>query len=760
MPSLNLPRRLLCAAILATIGSQPAIAAKPGASGTARPLSCPSTPALPMPASTLTPEETSDDRVHVYADRAESKLNETTRFSGNVELGRGGLRLFADEAIYNQADNTLDANGHIHLHKEGGVTIVTPRLRYELDTERGAAENAQFALAAGAARGEAGLIRFEGRDALTLEGVHYTTCPPEQEDWYLRASELTLDKVSETGTAWNASIHFMHVPIFYSPYLSFPITEARKSGILTPFFGNSSNSGLILGVPYYFNLAPNYDDTLTLRVLEQRGAQALNEFRYLGKNYSGKLDLEYLPGDRVTDSDREALFYKHSQILSPRWSASADIQWVSDNSYFIDLGTSSTESSRTHLPRSLRLDYGGDIWRFSARAFTYQTLDATIPLADQPYQRLPQLVLTADSPSGPNRLRTSLESEWVSFYRPGDAPDVPGVVEPPTAGQRLDLQPSVSLPLRNAYFYITPKAAYRYTSWRLRLNADVDNPSPDESPSRSLPIYSLDSGLAFEREGRLGGQAYTQTLEPRVYYVYIPYKNQDSLPVFDSALPDFNFYNFFRENRFIGADRVGDANQATFAITSRFLLPGSGSELARVSLGQVQYFADQQVNLPPGTVTQANSDTIAEIYARLGQPWYLRSTMQWDNTVHETRNSGFYLYYRPESDRIVNLGWRYNNSLASVPDKQIDISTQWPLSSGWIGLARWNYSLPESRTIQAYAGLQYASCCWAFRLAGRQRLQPDSSVNNSLLFEFEFGGFSRMGETEDSPLKQGKFAFE
>lgn len=756
MPSQNLPRRLLCAAILATIGGQPALAAGLDAPNTPRPRSCPDAPALPMPDSSLTAAETDDERVHVYADRVESKLNESSRFSGNVELGRGGLRLFADEAIYNQADNTLDASGHIHLRKESGETIVTPLLRYELDTERGHAEDAQFAFAGNAARGTAGRIGFEGRDRLTLESVRYTTCPPGQDDWFLRASELTLDKASETGTAWNASIHFMQVPIFYSPYLSFPISAARKSGVLAPQFGHSSSSGFSLGVPYYFNLAPEYDDTLTLRVLELRGTQALNEFRYLGQNLSGRLDLEYLPGDRVTDTDREALFFKHAQSLSPLWSAAADIQWVSDNSYFIDLGDTAADSGQTHLPRSLRLDYGGSIWRFSARTVTYQTLDATIPLAEQPYQRLPQLVLTADSPSGPNRPHVALESEWANFYRPGHAPDVAGIVEQPFAGQRLDLQPSVSLPLRTSYLYFTPKAAVRHTSWRLGMNPDTDNPGPNESPERVLPIYSLDSGLAFEREGQVGDRAFAQTLEPRIYYVYIPYEDQDSLPVFDAALPAFSFYNFFRENRFTGADRVGDANQVTAAVTSRFLLPDSGVEQARVSIGQIQYFADQRVNLPPGTITQTSSDLIGEVSARLGQPWYLRGGVQWDNKESEMRRSSYYLHYQPKADRIVNLGYRYTKEL----ERLIDVSAQWPLTARWTGAAGWNYSLPESSTVQAYASLQYTSCCWAFRTTARNRQQPDGSVDNSVLFELELSGFAKMGETEESPLKQGKFIFE
>ncbi len=743
MPSKILSRRLLCAAILAALGSQPAVAAKLGAPKPTRPLSCPDTPALPMPAGSLTAGDASDERVHVYADHLDAKLDESARFHGNVELRRGGLHLFADDLLYNQAENSLDASGHIHMRKDNGETIRAPLLRYEIDTERGYTEDAQFAFAANAARGAAGRIRFEGRDLITLESVRYTTCPPGRDDWLLRASTLTLDKASEIGTAWNARITFMHVPIFYSPYLSFPLTDQRKTGFLAPHAGHSSSSGFFLTAPYYFNLAPNYDDTLTSRLFEKRGLQLANEFRYLGKSYSGNLDLEYLPNDRATDSDRQALFFRHHHILSPLWNASTDIQWVSDTSYFIDLGKGSAESSRTHLPRSLSLDYAGSIWRFSARALTYQTLDTTIPLNEQPYQRLPQLVLRADSPSGPNRPHGALESEWVNFYRSGYVPGQPG------AALRLDLLPSLSLPLRTSYYYFTPKAGYRYTSWR------VDNTGVDESPDRGLPIYSLDSGLAFERTGRIGDQAYTQTLEPRIYYVYIPYKNQDNLPVFDAALPAFSFYNFFRENRFVGADRVGDANQLTAAVTSRFLNP-NGIEQGRVSFGQVSYFADQQVNLPAGTVNQTRSDLIGEVNARLGLAWSVRAGLQWDSTERETRKGSFYTHYRPAADSIVNLGYRYTNSLEELTD----ISAQWPLTARWTGVARWNYSLPESRTVQAYAGLQYTSCCWAFRIAARHRLQPDSSVDNSVLFEFDLSGLAKMGDTEEDPLKQGRFIFE
>ena len=770
MPFNNLSRRLFCAALLAALGNQPAVAANLGAPNTTRPLSCPDTPALPMPAGNLTAQDAGDERVHVYADRVEAKLDESAHFQGNVELRRAGLHLFADKVLYNQKENSLDASGNIHLRKDDGETIRAPQLHYEIDTERGITEDAQFALARNAARGSAGRIQFEGRDQLILESVSYTTCPPGQDDWLLRASTITLDKANETGSAWNARVSFMHVPIFYSPYLSFPLTDQRKSGLLAPNAGRSSSSGFFISVPYYFNLAPNYDDTLTARLFEKRGVQLTNDFRYLGRRYSGNLDLEYLPSDRIylpsdgsTSTDRMALFFRHNQNLSPLWSAATDLQWVSDTSYFIDLSGGSAQSNRTHLPRSQNLDYGGSIWRFSARAFTYQTLDTTIKLVDQPYQRLPQLLLRADAPGGPNRLHSTLESEWVNFYRPGHLPDVPGVVEPPVAGQRLDVLPSISLPLRSSYFYFTPKAGYRYTSWQLSRNPDINNLNPDESPERGLPIYSLDSGLAFEREGQFGGQTYTQTLEPRLYYVNIPYKNQDSLPVFDAALPAFSFNNFFRENRFVGADRVGDANQLTAAITSRFL-HANGAEQGRVSLGQVSYFSDQRVNLPTGANIQTPSDQIqsrsvliGEVNARLGQAWYLRTGLQWNSKEREIHKGNFYLHYRPTADSIVNLGYRYTDNPL---EELTDISAQWPLSARWTGIARWNYSLPESRTVQAYAGLQYTSCCWAVRIAARHRLQVDSTVDTSVLFEFDLSGLAKMGEPAEAPLQQGRFIFE
>jgi len=707
---------------------------------------CPPAAGAGIQASSFSDDEADDGRIHVIADQADAKLDETMRFSGHVELRRGPVQIFADDLLFNQQENTVSATGEVSLNKSDGHSLRSPRLTYDIDTERGNTDNADFVLPGNEGRGRAGSVQFNGRDQLSFRSVRFTTCPVGQDDWFLRAGQLTLDKSRATGTATNAVVEFMHVPIFYSPYLTFPITEDRQSGFLPPRFGHHSSAGFFVLTPYYLNIAPQMDDTLTPRYLSERGLQLNNEFRYLGRHYNGKLDLQGLANDQVNGQDRWGGFWRHSQTFSPLWTGSLDFQWVSDNTYFIDLGTASNDVARTHLPRFVRADYGGSIWRFAAIVSNFQTIDSTIPVAEQPYQRLPQLVMRANAPFGPNRLQYGLESDLTHFYRPDSI-----------TGQRLDVWPSVSWPLRTPYFYFTPKAGYRYTAWNL------DKTTSDQTPERSLPIYSLDSGLFLERQDKWFGSAFLQTLEPRVYYVSIPYRIQDSLPVFDSAVPDFSFANFFRENRFVGADRIGDANQMTAAVTSRFLDPDTGAERGRISLGQVIYFEDQRVNLPAGTITQTSSDMIAEVYARVGNGWFARSDLQWDNEFRETRKYNFYLHYRPKKDRILNIGYRLVNPLPpGAQDEQFDVSAQWPLTSRWSAVGRWNYSIPASQTLQGLGGLAYSNCCWTLRLTAQHRVRPDGVEDDSIQLELELSGLSRLGQShsESSPLKRGQFIFD
>jgi LPS-assembly protein len=691
------------------------------------------------PASDLSQD---DQQIQVSADRVHSAIKGLSVFTGNVELRRGSVSIYGDEIIYDQKANRIEGAGNISMATEAGDTVYAPQLHYELDSESGYTGRSLFALAGGAGRGDAERITFSKGSVLVMDNMHYTACPPGQDDWVLRGKRLTLDRENQIGTVRNVSVRFMHVPIFYTPYFSFPLGEERKTGVLVPNFGHSDKRGYFLAVPYYINLAPNYDDTLTPRYMSRRGLQLQNEFRYMGGGYGGKIDLEYLPNDTVTDTYRAAGKYRHGQTFSDHWGGDMDMQWISDKDYLVDLGDSIAATSATHLPRSGQLAYNDNIWRFTARTSSYQTVDESIDVLFRPYSLLPQFILAADVPTGTNRLHYALSSEWVNFDRNA------GVT-----GQRLDINPSVSLPLRNSYAFVIPKAGYRYTAYNL---TGTTLETPDETPERRLPIYSLDSGLLFEREGEWSGHDYIQTLEPRLFYLAIPYENQDGLPNFDTGIPDFSFYNLFRENRFVGADRVGDADQATVAISTRFLDASNGVEQVRFSLGQTFYFQNPQLILPSSKPVDASSNMVAEIQARLGQYWYVRGALQWDSKEYATERSNILLQYRPARNKIINLGYRYNKSI----QEQADVSIQWPLSARWALLSRWNYALPEKRTLQSYTGFEYTDCCWAFRITKGQRILADGNVDNPILFELELSGLAKLGPRPESPLNAGRFIFE
>lgn len=676
------------------------------------------------------------ESLHVTADRVEARLDESVLFSGHVELRHGGVTLLADELSYDRAENRVDARGRILLRTEAGDEFSGPLLNYWLDTGTGDSESAGFRLTRNNARGDAARLRFDGPGHMQLEDARYTTCPPGRDDWFLKAGRVELDQDSGVATARDVVLEFLDVPILYSPYFSYPLSDERKSGFLLPRIGQASKLGVFVAAPYYLNLAPNYDATLTPRLMSDRGLQLQGELRYLESDGGGQAEIEYLPRDSVTDSYRAAGVVNFAQRLSPYWDASTSLEWVSDNNYFIDLGDTTAVTSRTHLSRIAQVNYGGELWRFTGRVLHYQTIDTSIAPADRPYRQQPQLLLSAEQSAG--ALAYRFESEWTYFDRTS------GVT-----GARLDLHPSISLPLRASYGFLVPRLGVRHTGYSL-------NGAADDNPARTLPVASLDGGLYFERLADWRGASYRQTLEPRLFYLRIPYKNQDDLPLFDGAVPDFSFYNLFRENRFIGADRVGDANQAVLAVTSRVLDGRSAAELGRVSLGQIYYFDDQQVTIPAGGASRGSSDLVGEVQAFLAPGWYLRTGLQWDQEEKRTAKGNTYLHYRPANDKIINLGYRYTQSL----QEQVDISSHWPLSNQWSALGRWVYSLPEERTLQAYGGLEYKACCWAVRATARHAVLADGRTDKSIQLEFELTGLGRLGKPAENPLSQGQFLFE
>ncbi|MBI3779179.1 MAG: LPS assembly protein LptD [Gammaproteobacteria bacterium] len=667
-----------------------------------------------------------------------------SEFTGNVEIQQGSQRLTAEQLRYDKATGQADATGNVMLRDASGASFQTQETHLNLGSRRGYAGPSYFRLENDSARGDAERVDFEGPDHTRLTRVRYTTCAPGQDDWFLNIRELRLDTAEDIGTAYHTSVNFQGMPLFYLPYLNFPISDQRKSGFLIPSVGNASNRGLEVAAPYYFNLAPNYDDTLTPQFMSERGVQWHNQFRYLTRHSQGKIELEALPNDRMANGDsRAAGFYQHQHVFNPLWTGNIDLRAVSDKKYFDDFGDNLGITSQTHLPQNAGVDYRGPMWNFSARAADYQTIDPTIAPTDRPYARLPQLNLSTGLPVKPNRANYYFESEAVNFDRSV------GIT-----GERLNLSPALSLPLENSYGFITPRIGVRHIAYHL-------SGAPDATPSVTRGVFSLDSGLIFERDSRWGERLFTQTLEPRLYYLYIPAKNQDGLPNFDTGVPDLSFSNLFRDNRFAGGDRIGDSNQITAAVTTRFIDEKDGAERGRASLGRIYYLADRQVNLPAGPGGAAASDIVGEASATLLGNWHARSTAQWNRIDDHLQKYNYYLQYNPARSRIVNLGKRFSRGEL----EQTDVSTEWPIAGRWTFRARSLYSQRDHRNVDSYAGVEYNACCWALRVLGSRRLSVDTARNNaatqnsSILLELELTGLSKLGHVPDSPLRQSMFSF-
>lgn len=688
-----------------------------------------------MPSFSAIPEDgPGPPTTHVRADHIESQNQQTVVLSGDAELQRGDQRVLANEIIYDQVENHLEATGDVRLENLQGDQFRTEQLFLELDQFIGYTSQSSYSLASNSARGDAQSIELVGKQRVNLSKVRYTTCPPGRDDWFLSLGRLSLDKSRNLGVARNAVVRFKRAPIFYWPYLRFPISDQRQTGFLAPELGKSTKNGIEFGWPFYWNIAPNYDATITPRILSERGLQTQTEFRYLGRPLQGQLDAEFLPNDDQTRTDRWAVKYDHRQSFGRGWTGKVDYAKVSDDQYLDDFKNNLAITSLTSLPQDAWVDYTSRVWNFRARALAYQTIDPTVAPASEPYDRLPQLNLSARPPSIPGRPGFLFESEFNNFQR-----------DEGLTGERLGLKLSVDWPFRKSYGFVIP----RVSVYNIDYGLDVDPPQ-DETPGVTVPAFSLDNGLVFERRGR-----FIQTLEPRLYYLNVPFKDQDDLPNFDTSLPTLTFDNLFRDNRFVGGDRVGDTNQLTAALTTRLLGAEDGVEHLRFSLGQIYYFEDRKVNLTSGTVAaRETSDLVAEIAARFAEKWYGRATVQWNNDIRETERSDLFLQYQPAANKIVNVRYSFQNR----GFEQVDVSTLWPVSGRWTLAASISHSIEDSRNLESYAGFQYRSCCWALRFFARRRLDSEQEQVNDVLLQFELTGLARLGDVPDSPLRQSVFA--
>lgn len=715
-----------------------ALAGWPGTLLAQSPGSCPASQDEQSPAddSSIGADPIDDNTIIISADRASVARNDVSVMSGNVQIRRSLVLLETDEARYDPETDNLSAVGNVRF-SQPGIEVSGQRARFESEAETGAISLTSFRLSERGGRGSADRIAIEGQNRLVMKGVRYTTCDGDTPAWTLVAPTLILDNEKGTGSGRNVRVDFKGIPLIYAPYISFPISDRRKSGFLTPDFGHADRSGTAIRLPYYWNIAPNYDATITPRLLLERGLQLNTEFRYLKPRTSGQLYVEYLANDDETGTDRKYLSYQNESRWGPRWTVDADLNHVSDTSYFEDLGSSSSEASLTHLERRVDFLYSADNWRFLNRWQFLQTIVDTIAPAEEPYRRLPQLVLSGEWRPQRGGLGFGINGELVHFDRSV------GVT-----GLRMDLEPRLSYELTGDAFYFTPRAAWRFTQY------DLDDlaPGSDPRPSRSTPILSLDSGLAFERQSTLGNDI-VQTLEPRVFYSYIPFRDQSELPIFDTDLADFNLVQLFQANRFIGADRVGDANQASIGVTTRYLNTVTGRQYLSATLGQTTFFDDRRVTLPGQPVRTSNSsDIIAELALSLSERWRADVGLQWDPSASTATKSAARLLYTPDERRVLNLGYRFRRGQL----EQSDIAVAWPIGDRWRFIGRWNYSMRDSQTLDRLLGLEYERCCWGLRFASRRFITTRTGESDTtLLLQLELKGLSSVGRRTDEFLDHG-----
>lgn len=652
---------------------------------------------------------------------------------GSVLLLKGDQSIRTDRLWYFQDTREIDAQGSVVL-EQNGSKMSGPHLKLNLDTSIGSMEQPVFFLPENDARGAAEVIHIQDKKHFILNKASYTTCPAGNQDWMLNVNELEIDKSRQIGIAHHAWIEFKHVPILYSPWMDFPLNDQRKSGFLAPIFGGTVKGGSELTLPYYWNIAANLDATIAPRYMLKRGLMLNNEFRYLEANYGGEVQVDVLPNDLLVKRTRNRFSLKHHQALAAGLNGSINFNRVSDDDFFRDLADTVSATSQVNLLREGELSYQAGDWITAARVQRFQTLqDPAAPIV-VPYARLPQLTIgTQQYHAGVN---LGFAGEYVDFRHP-------------TAvnGSRVVLNPSVSYPMVSASsFYITPKLALHSTYYAMGLN----NVGALPNASRSLPILSVDSGVAFERDSNMFGGDYLQTFEPRAYYVYVPYRNQSTLPNFDSAQADFNFTQIFTEYRFSGSDRIGDADQITLAATSRLLDQKSGAERFKVMMGERFSLKTPQVNLVAPATSTGRSDILLAALGQLTRAWSLDSEIQFDPNQSHTQVYNIAAHYRPEAGKALNLGYRFlRNTL-----RQVDVSTQWPLFSRWHGVGRWNYSLQDGRILEVIAGLEYNQSCWSLRLVAQRFATATQQSNIGFFVQLELNDMVKIGSDPLNLLKQ------
>jgi len=672
--------------------------------------------------------------VEVSSDSAQIGVDGAALLSGRVELRQGERRLEAEEVRYDRASGQFSVRGTL-TYTDGSITARGDTGRYEA-ASGASLEDAEFDLPERPARGAAERMQIGTDGRVRLSEVWFSTCPDASPDWRIRARSIELDTRTRNGTGRNAAVEFLGVPILYLPYISFPLGEQRKSGFLVPDAGFSSRSGVELAVPYYFNLAPNYDLLVEPRFYEKRGLDAGATFRYLTRTNRGEIRANLLPGDMVRDTDRHWLRLRHRTELPAGWRLDLDAADVSDAEYFEDFAAGADGTSTAFLQRVARLSYRDEHWRVRGEFQQFQTIDRALQPIDRPYAQVPRIAVRGEGRRDAGLpLSYSLDAEVVNFER-----------DTGITGWRTDATSRIALDFGSPAYYLRPAAGVRYTRYALDSVAS----GATTSPSRSLPFAALDAGLLLERPA-VDGRVQRITLEPRLLYLWTPYRDQDDLPVFDTRVPDLNFVQLFRGERYVGADRVSDANQVSLGVTSRFYDGASGRQLLAATIGQTLHLEAPRVRLPDEPRIGSKSDLVAQLAVTRWQNFNVNLGVQWNPQQSRSERRQVRIQYRPQGDRALNLAYRFQDQRL----EQTELSGAWPVTRRWSAFGRLVYDLQERSTLEQFGGVEYGACCWRLRLVGRRFVSSRTGERDSGIYlQLELNGLASVGSSADTFLEE------
>ncbi|KRE85479.1 organic solvent tolerance protein [Rhodanobacter sp. Soil772] len=706
----------------------------------------------------------------VQAQHVDSSNQSVYHLSGEVKLQRADQQLQAERIDYNNENTDYDARGNVR-YQEAGQLLAASHMRGNTDASRGIADDVRYQMLDARGNGVAKQGHMLDAQHARYSMATYSTCDVGHHLWEFRAKSITINQATGVGVARGATMRLGNVPFLYLPYFSFPVDDRRKSGFLYPTIGHTGRSGYEISTPYYLNLAPNYDATLDPRIYSERGAMLAGEFRYLTPGSRGQLNVEYVPNDHgesdgLTDTQGDSRYlvkFSDRTRLWQGWQLVGSYNHASDSSYLYDYGDALSHATVYTLGSNAAVVGGGKWWNASFGGTIYQNVNPFVTDRGLPYKQLPYAKFGMDVPLS-RWLEFGMDTSAVAFRKTG-------FVE----GQREDLYPYLAADFGTSAWFVRPRLAYRYTAYQLGsdyqdygyrglLGSGATTPFDQKSPSRSLPVVSLDSGLVFDRSTTLFGSSYTQTLEPRLFYLYVPYRNQNNLPLFDTNVMSFDYWQLFSTNQFSGADRQMDANNLTAALTTR-LLDDSGVERVSASIGQIHYFSPQKVL----ATDWVRSAYVAQLDVQLSDRWRLNSAYQWSPNTRLTDMAAVQLQRRLRTDGIFNFSYRYRRGLL----EQYSASVVYPVSERWRLVGSWTYSVKDRQSVDALAGVEYDSCCVSLRLVGRSYVNqsyygfgpaPTGSNldrrDNAVLFEVVFKGLGSTGGQIDPLLRRDILGYQ